>query len=139
MRASAGRGWLVDASVALKWFLSPEVEPDAELARELIGAPIKATSLAFYEVGSVLARTPEASPELVEEGLRAMLRICGPAVELDATDFGPCAHLADKHRITFYDASYAVIAERLKRRVVSADRDLLGPGLAIDLRSAAGS
>ena len=140
MSGISGRGWLVDAGVALKWFRSPAVEPDAETARELIGAaPIKATSLAFFEVGSVLARTPEASPALVEESLRTMLRICGPPVELDAADFGPCAHLAEKHRITFYDASYVAIADRLNRRVVSADRDLLGPGLAVDLATAAAS
>lgn len=137
MNEVSGGGWLVDASVALKWFRPPGVEPDADLARGLIGSPVKATTLAFFEVGSVLSRTPGASPSLVGESLQAMLRICGPPLDLDATDFGPCAHLAEKHGITFYDASYVAIANRLRRRVVTADRDLLGPGLAVDLQTAA--
>lgn len=136
MSGVPGGGWLVDASVALKWFRPPEVEPDAELARELIGTPVKATTLTFFEVGNVLARTPGSSPALVEESLRTVLRICGPPLELDAADFGPSAHLAEQHGITFYDASYIAIADRFKRKVVSADRDLLGPGLALDLPTA---
>jgi hypothetical protein len=50
-------GWLVDASIALKWFLPIDREPDGYLARALIGSlAMRTTSLAFYEVGNILTR-----------------------------------------------------------------------------------
>ena len=48
-------GWVVDASVALKWFLPAEREPDAELARAAVGRlTMRTTDLAVYEVAHVL-------------------------------------------------------------------------------------
>lgn len=50
-------GWLVDASIALKWFLPLDREPDGDLARMAIGSlAMRTTSLAFYEVGNILTR-----------------------------------------------------------------------------------
>jgi predicted nucleic acid-binding protein len=126
------RGWIVDASVAVKWFLGEAVEPGSTLAREAIGPlSMRTTTLAFYEVGSVLGRVPGARGESVGAALEMLREICGPPVDLEPRDFTAAADLAARHGITFYDASYRAIAERLNRGVISADRDLLEPGLAV--------
>jgi predicted nucleic acid-binding protein len=43
------------------------------------------------------------------------------------------ARLALDHGLTFYDASYAAIARRIDRRLLSADSDLTEVGLASGL------
>jgi len=129
--------WIVDASVALKWFMPPETEPDSEVARQIIGKlPLRTTSLAFYEVGNVLTRLTDFDQGRVTSSLETMLQVCGEPVELEPSDYGTCAEIASTCGITFYDASYVAIARRMGRTVLSADSDLLDPGLARDLNSA---
>jgi len=131
--------WIVDASVALKWFMPPEAEPDWELARQIIGnQSLRTTSLAFYEVGNVLGKLATFSPDQVVSSLETIQHICGKPVDLDPADYSVCAEIAHANGITFYDASYVAIAQRMGRKVLSADSDLLGPGLARDLKSVAG-
>jgi predicted nucleic acid-binding protein len=130
-------GYIVDASVALKWFLREEAEPDADLARQLIGnAQLRTTSLCPFEIGNTLTRFFGDECERIVDALDVVSEICGDPIDLIPVDYGLCASLATRHGLTFYDASYVAIAERLGRKVISADRDLLGPGLAVDIRTA---
>ncbi|MBN8868795.1 MAG: type II toxin-antitoxin system VapC family toxin [Solirubrobacterales bacterium] len=132
-------GWIVDASVAAKWFRPSSIEPDRELAEELIAeGSIRTTSLCLFEIGNVLALKTLDNDQQVAEKLAALVRYCGTPIELAPADYARASELARKHGITFYDASYVAIAERMGRRVVSADRDLLDPGLAVDLKTAVG-
>jgi predicted nucleic acid-binding protein len=129
--------WLVDASVALKWFLPIEREPDGRLARDAVGRlTMRTTDLGVYEVGNVLVASSGWEAARVGEALDLLLEICGDPVPLLGEDRHPAAELARAHGLSFYDASYAAIARRLGRRVLSADTDLLGPGLAVGLRAA---
>jgi predicted nucleic acid-binding protein len=133
----AGTAWVVDASIALKWFLPVEREPDGELARAAIGAlAMRTTALAVYEVGNILTRHSGWTPDRIASALELLLEICGEPVELIAADRLPTARLAREHDLTFYDASYAAIAKRTGRRLLSSDGDLLRPGLAFTLREA---
>jgi predicted nucleic acid-binding protein len=137
MSGPTSAGWIVDASVAVKWFLPVESEPDVALARQAIGRlPMLLTTLTIYETGNVLTRASGFPPHLVAQGLGRLLDICGPAEDLDPEDFVVSARLVEAHGITFYDASYSAIAQRLNRGVISADRDLLEPGLAVSLGDA---
>ena len=65
-----------------------------------------------------------------------LTEICGSPLALGSDDRRIAAELALSHGLTFYDASYAAIARRLGRRVLSADSDLLDPGLAVGLAAA---
>lgn len=132
-------GWVVDASVALKWFLPLDREPEAALARETIGRlTMRTTALAIHEIGNVLTRRSGWAADQIAAALGLVLEICGEPIELIVDDHHATAQLAIEHDLTFYDASYAVIAGRVGRRLLSADRDLLDPGLAVDLRAALG-
>ncbi len=131
-------GLIVDASVAVKWFLPAAREPEAELARGIMGKfPLRTTTLAYYEVGNALTKKGRLTPEMVRECLETITATCGTPVDMTAADHEKAASIADQHSVTFYDASYVAIARRFGRRVVSADRDLLEPGLAVDLATAA--
>lgn len=133
----SGEGWLVDASVALKWFLPVEREPDGELARTVIGRlAMRTTTLAIYEIGNILTRHSGWPASRLAEALGLLGDICGDPIELAFEDYQPAARLAIEHKLTFYDASYAAIAHRTRRRLLSADQDLLVPGLAVALQSA---
>lgn len=131
--------WIVDASVAVKWFLPVEREPEGQSAREAIGQlAMRTTSLAFYEVGNVLTARSSWSGEKVGAALDLLREICGEPLDLTAEDHGATAELARAHKLTFYDASYVAIASRIGRRVLSADSDLLKPGLAVTLEAVLG-
>jgi predicted nucleic acid-binding protein len=131
--------WIVDASVVVKWFLPVEREPEGQLAREAIGQlAMRTTSLAFFEVGNVLTARSSWSGEKVGASLDLLHEICGDPFDLTAEDYRATAELARAHGLTFYDASYAAIATRLGRGVLSADGDLVKPGLASTLEAALG-
>ena len=131
--------WIVDASVVVKWFLPVEREPEGQLAREAIGQlAMRTTSLAYFEVGNVLTRRSSWTGEKVGAALELMLEICGEPFELTAEDHGVAAELARAHGLTFYDSSYVAIANRIGRGVLSADGDLVKPGLAVTLETALG-
>lgn len=135
MTAPPTRAFLVDASVALKWFLPPEREEDAELARAAVGTlALRTTSLAVHEVGNVLVRRSGWNAAEVTAALGLLLEICGDPVELVPDDHRAAVELALEHDLTFYDASYVAIASRVGRVLLSADADLLEPELAVSLR-----
>lgn len=136
--ASSG-AWIVDASVAVKWFFPVEREPEGQLARDAIGQlAMRTTSLGFFEVGNVLTTRSSWSGERVGAALGLLLEICGDPFELTPGDHGAAAALARAHDLTFYDASYVAIANRIGRGVISADGDLVKPGLAVTLETALG-
>jgi len=129
--------WVVDASVAAKWFRPLEREPEGELAREAIGRlAMRVTTLTVYEVGNVLTLHGGWTGGEVGAALKLLLEICGEPLDLLPEDHRAAASLALSHGLTFYDASYAAIATRLGRGVLSADGDLIKPGLASTLEMA---
>ena len=136
-RSALNEGWLVDASVALKWFLPIDREPDGELARAAIGSlAMRTTALAMHEIGNILIRRSGWAADRVSAALGLLEEICGDPIGLVPDDHRPTAELAIEHGLTFYDASYAAIAIRTGRRLLSADQDLIAPRLAIGLRHA---
>lgn len=140
MSAASNRdAWVVDASVAVKWFRPLEREPEGELAREAIGRlAMRVTTLTVYEVGNVLTLNGGWTGDEVGAALDLLLEICGEPLELLPEDHREAASLALSHGLTFYDASYVAIANRIGRGVLSADGDLIKPGLAVNLETALG-
>lgn len=107
---ASGEVWIVDAGVALKWFLPVDSEPGAELARSAIGRlAMRTTELAIHEVGNVLTRQSGWAAEKIAAALALLLEICGDPLALQAEDHRATADLALVHGLTFYDASYATM------------------------------
>jgi predicted nucleic acid-binding protein len=129
--------WVVDASVAAKWFRPVESEPEGQLARKAVGRlAMRITSLTVYEVGNVLALHSGWTADRVGAALDLLMEICGDPLVLLPEDLRVTAELALRHGLTFYDASYVAIADRMGRGVLSADGDLVDPGLAVTLETA---
>lgn len=126
--------WVVDSNIVLKWFLPADREPDSDIARSLVGRlAMRTTTLAAYEVGNILIRKNGWEPDRVETALVLLEEICGEPVELEPADRRATARLCHEHGLTFYDASYAAIAQRLGRGLLSEDTALLTAGLATPL------
>ena len=97
---------------------------------------MRTTSLAFFEVGNILTRHSHLEAVQIGAALGLLEDICGDPIELNADDRHSAAALARQHELTFYDASYAAIAVRTGRRLLSADKDLISPKLAVTLQEA---
>lgn len=136
--AATSEAWVVDASVAAKWFLPVEREPEGDLTRDAIGRlAMRTTTLAFYEVGNILSTHSGGwGADRIGKALDLLLEICGDPLDLAPEDWRVAADLALAHDLTFYDASYVAIANRMGRRVLSAAGDLVDPGLASTLETA---
>jgi len=108
--------WVIDASVAVRWFIEQENHPHADLILDrMLSYPAKfaVPELFCFEVYSVLNRIHPQGPKVFLKGMMPVLN-CGifryPMTEslaLQASTF------IDKG-LTGYDACYAALAKDLK-------------------------
>lgn len=133
---------LVDTSVVVKWF-HQDGESEVAPARTLLRAHrdgrerLLVLDLAAYEFGNVLLH-PLGLPALaVARHLGLLLTLCGPLVHARPSWLEAAADLGERHRLTFYDASWVAAAQALRCPLVSADRLLLSTGLAVSATEAA--
>jgi predicted nucleic acid-binding protein len=121
--------YVVDASVALKWYLP---EPEADRAETLLEAAMAGTvalaapELLLLEVGNACwkhVRRGELSPE---EALTALRRLKqSPIRWVPDADLALAAlDLASALGCTVYDATYLVLSQVLHAVVVTGDRKL---------------
>ena len=107
--------WVVDASVAVRWFLVEEADAAADaVLRKLIHAPgiFAVPELFAFEVLAVLCRTHPKGLEVFSEGVMPILAagvLRHPMTETLAADIAPFL----KAGLTAYDACYAALAREL--------------------------
>jgi predicted nucleic acid-binding protein len=116
-------GFVVDASVAVKWFV-PEVHSDHALRLLRKTSVLHAPELIQAEFGNILwkkCRTRELDGAVAGEILDIFRRS-----PLTTHPHGPFLKLAweiaGKHRQTFYDSLYLAVAVSGKGWMVTADR-----------------
>lgn len=126
---------LVDTSVLIKWFHA-EGESELAEARAIRDSHVRGDldahvlDLAVYEVGNVLARALRWEADDVADQLDDLVAIVGSPLLMSQDWLRSAAGLADTHGLSFYDASWAATAIALRIPLVSANRRLLGAGLA---------
>jgi predicted nucleic acid-binding protein len=126
---------LIDTSVLIKWFHDVGESELAE-ARAIRDAHVRSEldvhvlDLAIYEVGNVLARALKWTARDVGDQLDDLLEIVGPPLAMSQAWLQEAAVLAERHALSFYDASWAATAAALRIPLVSADRRLLAASLA---------
>lgn len=115
--------WVVDASVAAKWYLS---EPHSEEAIGLLDDEhlLVAPDLLFLEVGSALwkrVRRAEIAPDEALEWLAELSRV--PLLVEPAHLYSePALRLALRTERTVYDSLYLAVALGVDGVLVTADR-----------------
>ena len=122
--------WVVDASVAVKWFVPEPLSQHA--ARLLDAAARRAASLAapdliVAEFGSVLVKK-QAAGEFAASDTEEMLGtfLALPVEIVPSQPLAPAAlAIAICAGCTFYDALYLAAAQAVEGRLVTADREFI--------------
>jgi predicted nucleic acid-binding protein len=114
---------VIDASVALKWFVEEE---NSEIALEVLDhvsskALPSVPSLFFYEITNVLRYKPEFGIKDIQEVFSALSGF-GFLVSSLQDDLGDLTiDLAFRYGIPIYDASYLAISQKKNCHFVTAD------------------
>jgi predicted nucleic acid-binding protein len=118
---------VVDASVALKWFLQ---EADTNQALQLRerhlsgGMLLVAPDLLLYEVGNTLQFKRDFSVSDIQAALSDVLRIQLELVSPTERLLHQAADLAHRSKLTYYDSLYLAVANELGVKLITADRRL---------------
>jgi predicted nucleic acid-binding protein len=116
--------WIIDASVALRWFIKEEAHPQADqVLKELIGRPesFAVPELFAFEVYAVLLRLHPSGIEAYRQGLVPILNggiLRQPMTEKLAVTALQYVRLG----LTGYDACYAALARDLKGTWLTFDQ-----------------
>ena len=123
--------YVVDASVAVKWFL-PELDAEAALRLRAPYHTLVAPDLLWLEVGSTVCQRiqrkqipPEAGLQILPELRRLPIQFFSSVDLLD-----PAMTIALETSTSVYDCLYLALATSLDARMVTADRRFyraLGP------------
>ncbi|MGB7281639.1 MAG: type II toxin-antitoxin system VapC family toxin [Candidatus Acidiferrum sp.] len=123
--------FVLDASVALSWFVDKPVVPDAEHARQLLTKGWAARVPAIWQLemlnGFVKAeRRRSLSGKEVDESFVEMQRLLATSVRLDAglASLEDTLMLSRSLQVTSYDASYIELASREGLPLATLDKGL---------------
>lgn len=121
--------WVIDASLALQWFLEDESDRGYSLAvlARLEDNEAVVPILWFYEVGNGLTmahRRKRITLLQVTEYLGKVEALPIQVISQGTETILQLTHLAQAHSLTNYDASYLDLASRLHLPLASTDRSL---------------
>lgn len=122
--------WLVDASVAVKWYLV-EREEDRDRALRLRDAclaghiTLRAPDLIILELGNALKSSKRSTREETDRNLEDLLATGIVFEPLSPQLIRVATAVAWRSNLSFYDALYVAMAEREALPLVSADARLL--------------
>ncbi|MFW9779803.1 MAG: type II toxin-antitoxin system VapC family toxin [Candidatus Heimdallarchaeota archaeon] len=118
---------VIDASVALKWFVDEIHTEKALKLREFLrkdATPV-VPALFFYEIANVLRYKPEFGSNDVMNIIKTLLNFQFKIELLDEKLTDLTAKLAYQFGITIYDASYIAIGQLYQVHFITADEKLV--------------
>lgn len=121
---------VLDTSVILKWFRSPDSEPDTPQAHALRDSflngdlVVHVPDLLVYEFGNVLRSRGRLKLNSAQDAMQALWDL---GIEIVPTDPQLCQtamKLAYERNLTFLDASFLALAHHLGTNLITADESL---------------
>jgi predicted nucleic acid-binding protein len=129
--------FVVDASIALSWYLPGETSPTAEAAfARLREGDAAAPLLWWLEVRNILVMSERRARITPAQTAQILTRLAELPLRLDATpDSAVVMGLARDHGLTVYDAAYLELALRLAIPLATLDRALAdaAPAAGVEL------
>ncbi len=124
----SSRRIVVDASVAVKWFVPERGQEKAlRLHEKYLDGEVEvyAPSLIVYEVSNALRfhRVYRLEAEMVASAVESLLDL-GIARDLDAKAWRLAIKLSYDHNVTIYDAAYASLAVLTGSTLATSDKEL---------------
>jgi len=117
---------VLDSSVALKWIFSDEEWASEALAlRESYIAGktgIAVPVLFLYEIANVLATKVKLTADEAQQAFELLAAFEFDLHDLEGHEYLAAMALSDRYKVSVYDASYLVLAQRLNCCFVTADR-----------------
>lgn len=131
--------WVViDASVAFSWIMATQFTKSAEALRARASVEFAAPFIFGFELRNGLLRAERqkrlssATADLaVADLLGAVVRLDDPP---DAQAMDAALAIARAHGLSFYDACYLELTQRVNAELASRDAPLLAAGQAIGVR-----
>lgn len=118
--------YVVDCSVAVKWFL-PEPQATAAARIHVSRGPLHVPDLFHLEFGSAVLKRIRRKEITLEEGIRMVeeIRLVPMQRHTDESLFPLAFEIASIVNASIYDCMYLALAVRLSALVVTADKRFL--------------
>ena len=132
--------YVVDASVAIKWFADEE---KSDIARSLLRnvelktIRIFAPDILLYEIGNALGKGKHFERQDIVDALDLVLDSSVEVRNLDRLLIAQSTSFMERYRLTFYDASYAALAYTLDIPLISENPKDHGNIKEIEVKSLA--
>ena len=116
-------GYVVDASVAIKWFI-PEIHSEAALQAKLLRQRIHVPAFMTMELGNVLAKKVRRGELFREDGRTILKELRHLSLQRHADErlFPAAYELALDTQQSVYDCLYLALAEAVDGRLITAYR-----------------
>lgn len=129
---------VIDSSITLAWFFEDERSAGADaVLRQVAESGAVAPALWKLEVanGLQMAVRRKRIDEAFRDASIADLRALGVAIDAqtDQQAWSTTLQLADRWRLTLYDAAYLELAQRLGLPLATLDKELRAAGTALGL------
>jgi len=130
--------FVVDSSVALAWcFEDEQTQPIMDLLDRVAVTGAVAPSLWPLEAlnGLLMAERRKRLDSKRRQRLAGFLRGLPVTLDTETADqaWTATARLAERHRLTLYDAAYLELAQRRKLPLATLDEDLIKAGKALGM------
>lgn len=125
--AAESQNVVVDASIAVKWFVPEQDSEDALTLRDQhIGGRLTlyAPALIIYEVANALRYRSDITEGDLERNIEALFQLDLTFIAPSSKSTAKATLTAKRLGITVYDAVYVELAEDIGCKVVTADDDL---------------
>ena len=116
-------GYVVDASVAIKWFI-PEIHSDAALQAKRLRQRLHVPAFMTMELGNVIAKKIRRGELTREDGRSILKELRHLPLQRHADErlFPAAYELALDTQQSLYDCLYLALAEAVDGRLITADR-----------------